>query len=136
MTRKGYPTGVVVASILARRSGQPWQDIANSIMSKFGVSPSVRQMQKWYNKHKVLNPSSDTQAWGLILGQLLDRFTYYRILLCRDRIKATKDKIEALGREVCALEREIKMLGTVKNELMGTFDLVGIPDGSKESSID
>lgn len=48
MSRKGYRPEIRAFAITQRHKGEPWKEIAEGIRVKYGVCPSIRQMQKWF----------------------------------------------------------------------------------------
>ena len=50
--RRGYSHDIRVEAITKRYQGKEWKDIQDSIVKKFGVKPSIRQMQKWFEDYQ------------------------------------------------------------------------------------
>jgi hypothetical protein len=46
--RRGYRPEIRAFAITERHEGKPWKQIAEDIRVKYGVCPSIRQMQKWF----------------------------------------------------------------------------------------
>ena len=50
--RRGYSHDIRAEAITKRYQGKEWKDIQDSIVKKFGVKPSIRQMQKWFEDYQ------------------------------------------------------------------------------------
>jgi len=50
--RRGYSHDIRAQAITKRYQGQEWKGIQDSIARKFGVKPSIRQMQKWFEDYQ------------------------------------------------------------------------------------
>jgi len=50
--RRGYNQEIRAEAITKRYQGREWKDIQAAISQKFGVKPSVRQMQKWFEDYQ------------------------------------------------------------------------------------
>jgi len=50
--RRGYNQDIRAEAITKRYQGKEWKEIQDSIVKKFGVKPSIRQMQKWFEDYQ------------------------------------------------------------------------------------
>ncbi|MBT9143273.1 MAG: hypothetical protein DDT32_01656 [Syntrophomonadaceae bacterium] len=50
--RRGYSQNIRAEAITKRYRGKPWSEIQSAICEKFGVRPSIRQMQKWFEDYR------------------------------------------------------------------------------------
>ena len=50
--RRGYSHDVRAEAITRRYHGREWKEIQAAISEKFGVKPSIRQMQKWFEDYQ------------------------------------------------------------------------------------
>jgi hypothetical protein len=50
--RRGYNQYIRAEAITKRYQGREWKEIQDSIVKKFGVKPSIRQMQKWFEDYQ------------------------------------------------------------------------------------
>ena len=50
--RRGYNQDIKAEAITQRYQRKVWQDIQDSIVKKFGMKPSIRQMQKWFENYQ------------------------------------------------------------------------------------
>ena len=50
--RRGYSHDVRAEAITRRYQGMEWRGIQVAISEKFGVRPSIRQMQKWFDDYR------------------------------------------------------------------------------------
>ena len=50
--RRGYNQDIRAEAITKRYQGREWKEIQDSIVKKFGVKPSIRQMQKWFEDYQ------------------------------------------------------------------------------------
>ena len=50
--RRGYSHDIRVGAITKRYQGKEWKEIQAAIVQKFGVKPSIRQMQKWFEDYQ------------------------------------------------------------------------------------
>ena len=50
--RRGYNQDIRAEAITKRYQGREWKEIQDSIAKKFGVKPSIRQMQKWFEDYQ------------------------------------------------------------------------------------
>ena len=50
--RRGYNQDIRAEAITQRYQHKGWQDIQDSIVKKFGMKPSIRQMQKWFENYQ------------------------------------------------------------------------------------
>ena len=50
--RRGYNQDIRAEAITQRYQRKEWQDIQDSIVKKFGMKPSIRQMQKWFENYQ------------------------------------------------------------------------------------
>jgi len=50
--RRGYSHDIRAEAITKRYQGKEWKDIQDSIVKKFRVKPSIRQMQKWFEDYR------------------------------------------------------------------------------------
>jgi len=50
--RRGYSYDVRAEAITKRYQGREWKEIQVAIGEKFGVKPSIRQMQKWFQDYQ------------------------------------------------------------------------------------
>ena len=50
--RKGYNQDIRAEAITRRYHGTEWLQIQSEISEKFGVKPSIRQMQKWFEDYR------------------------------------------------------------------------------------
>lgn len=49
--RRGYGPDIRTEAITKRYQGKEWNDIQKEINDKFGVKPSIRQMQYWFEAY-------------------------------------------------------------------------------------
>ncbi len=54
--RRGYNQDIRAEAITQRYQGKGWQEIQDSIVKKFGMKPSIRQMQKWFEDYQGTTP--------------------------------------------------------------------------------
>lgn len=50
--RRGYNQDIRAEAITRRYQGREWKEIQAAIAQKFGVKPSIRQMQKWFEDYQ------------------------------------------------------------------------------------
>ena len=50
--RRGYSHDVRAEAIARRYQGTEWKEIQAAIQHKYGVKPSIRQMQKWFEDYQ------------------------------------------------------------------------------------
>lgn len=50
--RRGYSHDIRAEAITRRYQGREWKEIQSAIGQKFGVRPSIRQMQKWFEDYQ------------------------------------------------------------------------------------
>ena len=50
--RRGYSYDVRAEAVTRRYQGREWKEIQVTIGEKFGVKPSIRQMQKWFEDYQ------------------------------------------------------------------------------------
>ena len=50
--RRGYSQDIRAEAITGRYRGREWKEIQAGISEKFGVKPSIRQMQKWFEDYQ------------------------------------------------------------------------------------
>ncbi len=50
--RRGYSQDIRAEAITKRYQGKEWREIQAGIVEKFGVKPSIRQMQKWFEDYQ------------------------------------------------------------------------------------
>ena len=50
--RRGYSQGIRAEAITKRYQGKEWKEIQAAIAQKFGMKPSIRQMQKWFEDYQ------------------------------------------------------------------------------------
>lgn len=50
--RRGYSHDIRAEAITSRYQGKAWKDIQTAMETKFGVRPSIRQMQKWFEDYQ------------------------------------------------------------------------------------
>jgi hypothetical protein len=50
--RRGYSQDIRAEAITRRYQGREWKEIQATIRGKFGVRPSIRQMQKWFEDYR------------------------------------------------------------------------------------
>lgn len=50
--RRGYSQEIRAEAITKRYQGREWKEIQAAISEKFGVRPSIRQMQKWFEDYQ------------------------------------------------------------------------------------
>ena len=50
--RRGYSQDIRAEAITRRYQGREWKEIQAAISEKFGVRPSIRQMQKWFEDYQ------------------------------------------------------------------------------------
>jgi len=50
--RRGYNQDIRAEAITKRYQGKEWKEIQTAIAQKFGVTPSIRQMQKWFENYQ------------------------------------------------------------------------------------
>ena len=50
--RRGYNTDIRTEAVTKRYQGKEWLEIQEAIVQKFGVKPSIRQMQHWFEAYK------------------------------------------------------------------------------------
>ena len=50
--RRGYSHDIRAEAITKRYQGKEWKEIQAGIVEKFGVKPSIRQMQKWFEDYQ------------------------------------------------------------------------------------
>jgi len=50
--RRGYNQDIRAEAITAHYQGKEWKEILATINKKYGVSPSIRQMQKWVENYQ------------------------------------------------------------------------------------
>jgi len=50
--RRGYSQDIRAEAITKRYHGREWKEIQTAIAHKFGVKPSIRQMQKWFEDYQ------------------------------------------------------------------------------------
>lgn len=50
--RRGYSQDIRVQAITMRYQKRSWKEIQAAIGEKFGVKPSIRQMQKWFEDYQ------------------------------------------------------------------------------------
>jgi hypothetical protein len=50
--RRGYNQDIRAEAITQRYQRKEWKDIQDSIVKKFDLKPSIRQMQKWFEDYK------------------------------------------------------------------------------------
>lgn len=50
--RRGYSQYIRAEAITKRYQGREWKEIQAGIAEKFGVKPSIRQMQKWFEDYQ------------------------------------------------------------------------------------
>jgi hypothetical protein len=50
--RRGYSQDIRAEAITRRYQGREWKEIQETIGEKFGVKPSIRQMQKWFEDYQ------------------------------------------------------------------------------------
>jgi hypothetical protein len=50
--RRGYSQDIRAEAITRRYQGREWKEIQTAIGEKFGVRPSIRQMQKWFEDYQ------------------------------------------------------------------------------------
>jgi len=50
--RRGYSHDIRAEAITKRYQGKEWKGIQDSIIKKFGVKSSIRQMQKWFEDYQ------------------------------------------------------------------------------------
>jgi len=50
--RRGYSQEIRAEAITKRYQGREWKEIQAAISKKFGVRPSIRQMQKWFEDYQ------------------------------------------------------------------------------------
>ena len=50
--RRGYSQDIRAEAITRRYQGREWKEIQIGIGEKFGVTPSIRQMQKWFEDYQ------------------------------------------------------------------------------------
>jgi len=51
--RRGYNQLIRVEAIAKRYEGREWKEIQDAIGQKFGLKPSIRQMQKWFEDYQA-----------------------------------------------------------------------------------
>jgi hypothetical protein len=51
--RRGYNQNIRAEAIAKRYEGREWKEIQDSIEQKFGLKPSIRQMQKWFEDYQA-----------------------------------------------------------------------------------
>ncbi len=50
--RRGYSQDIRAEAITKRYQRKEWKEIQDSIVKKFDVKPSIRQMQKWFEDYQ------------------------------------------------------------------------------------
>jgi len=50
--RRGYDKDIRAEAVTRRWQGKRWEEIRETIGQKFGVRPSIRQMQKWFEEYR------------------------------------------------------------------------------------
>ena len=50
--RRGYNQDIRAEAITKRYQGREWKEIQAAIVQKFGMKPSIRQMQKWFEDYQ------------------------------------------------------------------------------------
>jgi hypothetical protein len=50
--RRGYSQDIRAEAITRRYQGREWKEIQTAITQKFGMRPSIRQMQKWFEDYQ------------------------------------------------------------------------------------
>ena len=66
--RRGYSHDIRTEAVTKRFQGKEWKDIQTALQEKFGVTPSIRQMQKWFETYQQSNddPSGVKYVAGII----------------------------------------------------------------------
>ena len=50
--RRGYSHDIRAEAVTKRFQGKEWKEIQSIVREKFGVKPSIRQMQKWFEDYQ------------------------------------------------------------------------------------
>ena len=50
--RRGYSHDIRAEAVTKRFQGREWKEIQKGVREKFGVTPSIRQMQKWFEDYQ------------------------------------------------------------------------------------
>ena len=67
--RRGYSHDIRAEAIVGRFRGKGWKEIQAGIGEKFGVKPSIRQMQKWFEDYKG---TTDDPTGVRLLAQVVE----------------------------------------------------------------
>jgi len=67
--RRGYNQHIRAEAIAKRYEGREWKEIQDAIGQKFGLRPSIRQMQKWFEDYQA---TSDDPTGGKYLARVIE----------------------------------------------------------------
>jgi len=71
--RRGYSQDIRAEAILRRYEGKTWKEVQAAISGKFGLKPSIRQMQQWFENYQgTTGAQTEAEYFAKTIKQVAD----------------------------------------------------------------